>query len=126
MFYYLAIPILEGGGSGIGRASCEVFAREGASVAVVGNIQSDNEDTVRILKDVAEKNGHAGSKFVSFEVDVSVSSQIDALFDSLEKSFGGDLPVSIIVNSAGIGSNQTLMEDTNYQKVFDINLKVMH
>ena len=43
-------------------------------MAVVGNIPADNEETVRLLKEVAEKNGHVGSKFISFEVDVSVSS----------------------------------------------------
>ena len=116
--------LVEGGGSGIGRATCEVFAREGASVAVVGNIQSDNEETVRLLKDIAEKNGHVGSKFIPFEVDVSISTQVDALFGSLENSFGESLPVSIIVNSAGIGSIQTLLTDTNFEKIFDVNLKV--
>ena len=113
-----------GGGSGIGRATCEIFAREGASVAVVGNIQTDNEETVRLLKEVAEKNGHVGSKFIPFEVDVSDSSQVDALIGSLESSFGEGLPLSVVVNSAGIGSSQTLMVDTNYERVFDVNLKV--
>lgn len=93
-------------------------------MAVVGNVQPDNEETVRLLKDVANKNGHVGSKFVPFEVDVSVSAQVEALFDSLDTSFGEDLPLSVVVNSAGIGSNQTLFMDTNYRKVFDINLKV--
>ena len=91
---------------------------------MVGNIQPDNEETVQLLKDVADKNGHVGSKFIPFEVDVSVSTQVDTLFDSLDTSFGEDLPLSVVVNSAGIGSNQTLFIDTNYQKVFDINLKV--
>ena len=91
---------------------------------MVGNIQSDNEETVQLLKEIAEKNGHAGSKFVPFEVDVSESAQVNGLFDSLESSFGRDLPVSIVVNSAGIGSNQTLFIDTNYERVFDVNLKV--
>ena len=118
------VETIKGGGSGIGRATCEVFAREGASVAVVGNIQSDNEETVRLLREVAEKNGLVGSKFIPFEVDVSVSTQVVALFDSLESSFGEDLPLSVIVNSAGIGSTQTLFADTNFQKVFDVNLKV--
>ena len=113
-----------GGGSGIGRATCEIFAREGASVAVVGNIPADNEETVRLLKEVAEKNGHTGSKFIPFEVDVSVSSQVDALFGSLESSFGEGLPLSVVVNSAGIGSSQTLMVDTNYERILDVNLKV--
>ena len=96
-------------------------------MAVVGNIQSDNEETVRLLKDIAEKNGHVGSKFIPFEVDVSISTQVDALFDSLENSFGENLPVSIIVNSAGIlgDLNQTLMTDTHFEKIFDVNLKVL-
>ena len=93
-------------------------------MAVVGNIQSDNEETVRLLKDIAEKKGHAESKFIPFEVDVSVSTQVDTLFGSLENSFGENLPVSIVVNSAGIGSNQTMMTDTEFEKIFDVNLKV--
>ena len=93
-------------------------------MAVVGNIPADNEETVRLLKDIAEKNGHVGSKFIPFEVDVSVSSQVDALFASLESSFGEGLPLSAVVNSAGIGSSQTLMVDTNYERILDVNLKV--
>ena len=93
-------------------------------MAVVGNIPADNEETVRLLKEIAEKNGHTGSKFIPFEVDVSVSTQVDALFGSLESSFREDLPLSVVVNSAGIGSSQTLMVDTNYERVLDVNLKV--
>ena len=93
-------------------------------MAVVGNIQSDNEETVRLLIDVAKKNGHEGSKFIPFEVDVSVAAQVDAMIDSLEKSFGEGYPLTTVVNSAGIGSNQTLFIDTNYERVLDINLKV--
>ena len=93
-------------------------------MAVVGNIPADNEVTVGLLKEIAEKNGHVGSKFIPFEVDVSVSGQVDALFGSLESSFGEGLPLSVVVNSAGIGSSQTLMVDTNYERILDVNLKV--
>ena len=97
-------------------------------MAVVGNIQSDNEETVRLLKDIAEKNRHVGSKFIPFEVDVSISTQVDALFSSLENSFGENLPVSIVVNSAGIlgEPNKTLVTDTDFEKIFNVNLKVLH
>ena len=95
-------------------------------MAVVGNIQAENEETVRFLKDIAKKSGHAGSKFIPFEVDVSVSSQVDAFFSSLESSFGQELPPSIVVNSAGIGTRDTFaMEtETSFDKIISVNLKV--
>ena len=97
-------------------------------MAVVGNIQSENEGTVRLLKDIAKKNGHVGSKFIPFEVDVSVSSQVDALFSSLESSFGEGVPPSIVVNSAGIGTRDTFTMETesSFDKIINVNLKVHH
>ena len=95
-------------------------------MAVVGNIRSENEETVRLLKEIAEKNGHNGSKFIPFEVDVSVSSQVNALFGSLESSFGQELPPSIIINSAGIGTRDTFAMETenSFDKIISVNLKV--
>ena len=81
-------------------------------MAVVGNIPAENEETVRLLKDIAKKNGHTGSKFIPFEVDVSVSSQVNALFSSLKSSFGHEFPPSIVVNSAGISSRDTFAMET--------------
>ena len=97
-------------------------------MAVVGNIQSENEGTIQLLKDIAERNGHVGSKFIPFEVDVSVSSQVDALFGSLESSFGQELPPSIIVNSAGIGTRDTFAMETesSFDKIINVNLKVCY
>ena len=105
-----------------------MFAREGASVAVVGNIQSENEETVRLLKDIATKNGQEGSKFIPFEVDVSISAQVNSLFSSLETSFGQGNPLTIVVNSAGIGTRDTFMMETegSFDKIINVNLKVCH
>ena len=106
---------------------CEVFAREGASVAVVGNISSENEETVGLLKDIAQRSGHVGSKFIPFDVDVSVSAQVKALFSSLESSFGQELPLSIVVNSAGVGTRDSFAMETesSFDKIINVNLKVL-
>ena len=123
------VCMFPGGGTGIGRATCQAFASEGASVAVVGNIRSDVEDTARTLKEIAEKSGHKDSKFIPFEVDVSDSSQVNAMFESLATSFGeGSPPLSVIVNAAGIHEfvmNSILQQtEQSFDKVIDVNLKV--
>ncbi len=38
-----------GGGSGIGRAVCSLFAREGAHIAAVDQNQTGVEETIKIL-----------------------------------------------------------------------------
>ena len=94
---------------------------------MLGNIRSDVEDTTRTLKEIAEKCGHTNSKFVPFEVDVSNSSQVNAMFETLANSFGeGTPPLSVIVNAAGIHTSHSLLEQTEqtFDKVIDVNLKV--
>ena len=43
--------ILVGGGSGIGRAVCQAFAREGAKVAVVDISQQASKETMHTMQE---------------------------------------------------------------------------
>ena len=81
------IAVVTGGASGIGRAMCERFASEGASVAVV---------------DLDEDAGGAlaaavGGMFV--RADVTSSDEVEALYAEVAGRYGG---LDICCNNAGI------------------------
>src|SRR5581483_6656173 len=44
------VALITGGGSGMGRASSILFAREGATVAVVDRADEAGEETVRLIE----------------------------------------------------------------------------
>ena len=87
------VAVVTGGGSGIGRASCLVFAAEGAKV-VVADLRHEN--AAQVAKEVEAE----GREALAVAVDVSDSTQVAALFQKAVARFG---TVDILVNGAGIG-----------------------
>src|SRR4051794_14713744 len=81
--------LVTGGGSGIGRAVAQLFAREGATVAV----NDINEETAE--KTVAE----IGSG-VALPADVADADQVRSMFGRIVTEFGR---LDVLVNCAGIG-----------------------
>ena len=104
---------------------CQLFAKEGASVAVVGNNLSTIEETVCNLRDIAKKEGHIAATFHPIEVDVSNSGHVDSLFSSLEDVFTTVPPLSILVNGAGVTRDALLLKQTeeDFEQVLNVNLK---
>ena len=85
--------LVTGGGSGIGRAICLAFAREGARVAV-NDIRADAiDETVRAM-------GEGGARALPVVADVADSSAVRKMFASILARFG---TLDILVNNAGIG-----------------------
>lgn len=87
------VAVVTGGGSGIGRATCLVFADEGARV-VVADLHAENAK--RVAKEVEEK----GRQALAVSTDVANSAQVATLFQKAVERFG---TVDILVNAAGIG-----------------------
>ena len=107
--------IVTGGGQGIGRAICGIFAEEGASVVVVDIDESRAEETVRHLN----REGHAAK---AVRADVSSGAEIEALVDGVLVDSGH---VDILVNNAGLAVFRSVEQCTEeeWDRVMAVNLK---
>lgn len=100
--------IVTGGASGIGRAVAELFAREGAQVAVFDR-DADGAKSV-----AGAIGGHA------FEVDVRDGDALTAAVDAAADAMGG---VSILVNNAGVGDLRPMhtVDERLLRRLMDVN-----
>src|SRR6266436_9352460 len=109
------IAIITGGGSGIGRASCLLFAREGAKVIVADYVPDGGNETVRQIK---EEGGEAS--FVS--TDVSKSAEVQKMIATTVQTYGR---VDILFNNAGIEGPSAKLgnyKEEDWDRVIAINL----
>lgn len=111
------IALVTGGSAGIGKATCQLFACEGAKVVVVDINESDGVAVANAIND----NGGSAA-FV--KADVSQAADCAAMIDFAEQQFGG---LHIIFNNAGImhgedGDSQSTQEDV-WDLTMNINVK---
>jgi len=111
------LAFVTGAGSGIGRATCQILAREGASIVAADRNVQNAQETVNLLpKDLAQNH-------LSLAVSVQNSEHVkQSLQDVLEKF---SKPPSIVVNSAGITRDNflTKLAEADFDEVIDVNLK---
>ncbi len=102
--------VVVGGASGIGRATCELLAKEGYRVAVADRDKRGAEEVAHHI------DGHA------FAVDVADEASVIALFDGALAAFGGTLDALAI--PAGIADTTPFMELTadTFRRVSDVNV----
>jgi 3-hydroxyacyl-CoA dehydrogenase/3-hydroxy-2-methylbutyryl-CoA dehydrogenase len=86
-----SISLVTGGASGLGKATVERFAKQGAKVVMVDLPNSNGEALAREL----------GDNVIFQPTDVTSEGQVLAALDAAEKEFGGH--VNTVVNCAGIG-----------------------
>ena len=95
------VAIVTGAASGIGRATAETLAREGARVAIV---DLDLEGG----RAVAETIGAAGGEALALRADVSCEAEIRDAIETVARTFGG---LHILHNNAAITSPEHQRRD---------------
>lgn len=106
-----------GGGTGIGAAVCELFAREGAAVAV-GDLPGSEA-----ARDLADRLAQEGSPVPLVPVDVRFEDQVR---DAVAAGIAELGRIDILVNNAGISGHQGPLQDESadaWEQVMAVNLR---
>jgi NAD(P)-dependent dehydrogenase (short-subunit alcohol dehydrogenase family) len=108
------VAIITGGGTGIGKGIAQAFANEGCTVVIA----SRNEER---LHAAARELRAAGAEILAIPTDVTVESQVQALFAETMARFGR---LDILVNSSGAFDGGPIDEIplAAWEKVIGVNL----
>jgi NAD(P)-dependent dehydrogenase (short-subunit alcohol dehydrogenase family) len=111
------VALITGAGSGIGKASALLFAREGAKVAAVDLKQETADQTAAEIR-------AAGGEANGFAADVSKAADAEGMVAFAEKSWGR---LDIVFNNAGVfhpeDESVTTTSEEIWDFVIDVNLK---
>lgn len=104
--------LVTGGGRGIGRAICQVFAAEGARVGVA---DVDLESARKVAEELPAEG-------YPLAMDISAKQSVDAGFAQFMDRFG---QLDILVNNAGIYIFTTFEDcsEETWDRLLDVNLK---
>ncbi len=109
------VAVITGGSAGIGLGVGEAFAREGAHIVLAAR------DPDRLLPQAERIALEFGVNAVPVVCDVATPEGVDRLIAATSEAFGG---ADILINNAGVGSNETIMEadDAKWQYYFDLHV----
>jgi NAD(P)-dependent dehydrogenase (short-subunit alcohol dehydrogenase family) len=103
--------VVTGAGSGMGKATVEVFVREGAKVVAV-DVSGAEQDTAT----------EVGEAVVPFHCDVTQEVEVEAMVAKAVEAFGR---VDVVCNVAGIADAAMLADVTmeHYDRLMDVDLR---
>ncbi len=110
------VALITGASRGIGRGIAEVFAEEGADVAVnyISSAQPAEEVAARIRSQ--------GRRALAVQADVANRAEVEAMVDRVWNELG---PIDVLVNNAGIETIVPFLDltDEEWTRLTDVNLR---
>ncbi|MET0299730.1 MAG: SDR family oxidoreductase [Flavitalea sp.] len=107
--------VITGGGSGIGRAIANVFAKRGADVQILDMNEAGGNEVV-------DEITAAGGSATFYKCNVSLQSDVRSVVESIVKRIGD---IHILVNNAGIAhvGNLEKTEEADFDRLTSVNVK---
>jgi len=109
------VALITGGTSGMGRATAELFAREGARVAITGRDETRGREVVTGIE-------RDGGRAIFIRSDVRLAADCRRAVEETGQSLG---PIDILFNNAGVFYPRTVPDcsEEEWDLTIDINLK---
>ncbi len=109
------VAVITGGSSGIGEAVAHALAAEGVQLVLCAREKEKLDDTARAI------STQHRVRVVGLQADVSRSEELTAFLDEIMVRFEG---VDILINNAGAGTNETILEapDDKWQHFWDLHV----
>ena len=110
-----SIALVTGAGSGMGKATAEILAAEGAHVAVT-------DYDAAAAQAVADGIAASGGSAVAWAFDVSDKDRIKHVVTEVADRFGG---LDIVINNAGISAFCPIDDEDHYDLIWDRAVNVL-
>ncbi|MBD9649356.1 SDR family oxidoreductase [Ensifer sp. PDNC004] len=111
------VALISGGAGGCGLAASELFAREGAKVAIVDLPRSKGEEVAASIR-------ANGGEAIFAPADVSVSAEVTSAVKAVEAAFGS---ITVLFNHAGILAVGPFLEteEDEWDRLMAVNVRSM-
>lgn len=115
------VTLITGGGKNLGAAIASLFAASGSHLALHYNSSSSRDETEKFASSLSHQ--YSEIKIKVYQGDLTLVTNVDALFTSVLKDFDGKL--DIVINTVGkvLKKPMTEISEEEYDQMFAVNSK---